>query len=86
MTKYNLYNTLKKNKFKINPRKIMDYLSWCDGKNSYEMIKEKINVSSLVENNILRLLIKKKLITGGMLRSRWVDVGTPERLNSLNEL
>ena len=62
MTKYNLYNTLKKNKFKINPRKIMDYLSWCDGKNSSEMIKEKIKVSSLVENNILKLLIKKKLI------------------------
>jgi aminopeptidase-like protein len=62
MTKYNLYNTLKKNKFKINPRKIMDYLSWCDGKNSSEMIKEKINVSKLFEKDIFKVLLKKKLI------------------------
>ncbi len=62
MTKYNLYNTLKKNKFKINPRKIMDYLSWCDGKNSSEMIKEKINVSKLSEKDIFKVLLKKKLI------------------------
>ncbi len=30
--------------------------------------------------------IKKNIITGELLNSFWTDVGTPERLNSLNEL
>ena len=52
MTKYNLYNTLKKNKFKINPRKIMDYLSWCDGKNSSEMMTKDELLKQLERNTI----------------------------------
>lgn len=30
--------------------------------------------------------IEKKLISGDLLNSKWADIGTPERLNSLNEL
>ena len=62
MTKYKLYNTLKYKKFKINPRVIMDFLSWCDGKNTSEMIREKINISLSDEKKILEILLKKKLI------------------------
>ena len=62
MTKYNLYNTLKKNKFKINPRKIMDYLSWCDGKNSLDDISNLINLNKNSTSALFKLLLKKKLI------------------------
>ena len=34
----------------------------------------------------LKKAVEKKLISGDLLNSKWVDVGTPERLNSLNEL
>ena len=44
------------------------------------------SVIDLFNNGKLNKAIEKKLITGGLLNSRWVDVGTPERLNSLNEL
>lgn len=62
MTKYNLYKTLKKSHFPISPRKIMDYLSWCDGKNSTDMIIKKINVKKSIGENILNILYKKKLV------------------------
>lgn len=35
---------------------------------------------------LLNKAIKKNIISGTLLNSKWVDVGTPERLNSLNEL
>ena len=55
-------------------------------------IYRKIFFDEISANTFLKLApflnkaIEKKLITGGLLNSRWVDVGTPERLNSLNEL
>ena len=55
-------------------------------------IYRKIFFDEVSANTFLKLApflnkaIEKKLISGGLLNSRWVDVGTPERLNSLNEL
>jgi MurNAc alpha-1-phosphate uridylyltransferase len=34
---------------------------------------------------LMRQAIAHKLITGELFGGRWVDVGTPERLNSLNQ-
>ena len=62
MSRHKMYKTLKKRDFKINPRKIIDFLSWCDGKNSSEMIRKKIIISKFLEKYISIFLIKKKLI------------------------
>jgi MurNAc alpha-1-phosphate uridylyltransferase len=55
-------------------------------------IYRKIFFDEISANTYLKLApflykaIEKKLISGELLNSKWADIGTPERLNSLNEL
>ena len=55
-------------------------------------IYRKIFFDEISANTYLKLApflykaIEKKLISGDLLNSKWVDIGTPERLNSLNHL
>ena len=75
------------NKLSILELKKSEALTFCG-----IAIYRKIFFDEISANTFLKLApflnkaIEKKLITGGLLNSRWVDVGTPERLNSLNEL
>tara|TARA_B100000035_G_scaffold210907_2_gene180610 strand:+ start:4629 stop:5303 length:675 start_codon:yes stop_codon:yes gene_type:complete len=55
-------------------------------------VYRKIFFDEIAANTYLKLApflneaIEKRLISGSLLNSKWFDVGTPERLNSLNEL
>ncbi len=66
MTKYNLYTTLKNKENKslnvLSNSKIMNFLTWCDGKNSLDDISKKINLKKSVSIELFKLLKKKKLI------------------------
>lgn len=66
MTKYNLYSTLKNKKNRslnvISNSKIMNFLTWCDGKNSLDDISNLINLNKNSTSALFKLLLKKKLI------------------------
>ena len=66
MTKYNLYSTLKNKKNRslnvISNSKIMNFLTWCDGKNSLDDISNLINLNKNSTSALFKLLLKNKLI------------------------
>ena len=63
LTKYNLHDTLsgKENPDKFS-KEILNFLTWCDGKNSVEDIGIKNKFSTSKTKKLFKLLFKKKLI------------------------
>ena len=62
MTKYGLYNTTSNNTNSAKIKSIMNIISMCDGKLNISDISEKCRIKKNNVNNILKILIKKKII------------------------
>lgn len=63
MTKYNLYNTTSNNTNSVKIKSIMNVISMCDGKMNINDISEKCQITKNEVNNILKILIEKKIIS-----------------------
>ncbi len=63
LTKYKLYDTLSgKDKKNNNSKDLLDFLTWCDGKNSLNEISLKNKFSSSKTKRLLNILLKNNLI------------------------